>query len=131
MLHSNRIGRFCAIFEKKEKEIKQREKFNYVHRHNVRNLPQFKNDSNVFINDGYYENFRGWALKSTDQSRSYVVDIPDRSSVVRNRKFLKPCIENSADHFVETSTKQNGDAETNKDEASSYVTRSGRMSKLP
>ena len=128
MLLSNRIGRFCAIFEKKEKEIKQREKFNYGHRHNVRNLPQFKNDSNVFINNGY---FIGWALKSTDQPRSYVVDIPDRSSVVRNRKFLKPCIKNSADHFLETSTKQNGDAETNKDEASSYVTRSGRMSKLP
>ena len=38
----------------------------------------------------------------------------------RNRKFLKPFIENIADHFVEISTKQNGNAENNMDEASSY-----------
>ena len=85
----------------------------------------------MFIDDVYYENLRGRVFKSTDRPRSYVVDIPDRGSVVRNRKFLKPCIENSADHFVEISTEQNGNAISNKDEASSYVTRSGRVSKPP
>ena len=74
LLHSNRIGCFCAIFEKKgKKKIKQPEKFNYDHQYNVRSLPQLKNDSHVFIDDGYYENLRGQVLKSTDHPRSYVV----------------------------------------------------------
>ena len=60
----------------------------------------------MFIDDGYDENLRGRVLKSTDQPRSYVVDIPDRGSVVRNRKFQKPSIENSDDHLVEISTEQ-------------------------
>ena len=90
---------------------------------------QLINDSYLFIDDDYYENLRDRVLKSTDQFRSYVVGIPDRGSVVRNCKFLKPCIENSADHFVEISTKQNGNAENNKNKLSSYVTRSGRASK--
>ena len=92
-------------------------------------MPQLINDSHLFIDDGYYKNLRGRVLKSTDQPRSYVVDIPDRGLLVRNRKFLKPCIENNADHFVEISTEQNRNAEKNKNEASSYVTRSGRVSK--
>ena len=52
--------------KKRKKEIKQREKFNYDHRHNVRSLPQLKNDSHAFIDDGYYENLRNQFLKSTD-----------------------------------------------------------------
>ena len=65
-------------------------------------------------------------------SPSYVVDIPDHGSVLRNCKFIKPCIENSAGHFVQISTEQNGNADNNKEEASSYfVTRSGRVSKPP
>ena len=113
----------------KEKEVKQREKFNYDHCHNIRNLPQLINDLHLFIDDGYYKNLRGRVLKLTDQPRSYVVGIPDRGLLVRNRKFLKPCIENSNDHFVEISTEKNDNAENNKYEASSYVTRSGRVSK--
>ena len=68
--------------------------------HEMSRLPQLKNDSHVFIDDGYYENLRGQVLKSTDHPRSYVVDIPDRGSFVRNRKFLKSFIESSAKHFV-------------------------------
>ena len=48
------------------------------------------NDSHLFIDDDYYKNLRDRVLKSTDQPRTYVVDIPDRGSVVPNRKFLKP-----------------------------------------
>ena len=90
-----------------------------------------KNGSHLFIDDGYYENLRGQALKSIDQSKSYVVDIPDRGTVVRNCKFLKLCIENRAEHFVKISTEQNDNVENNKDEASGYATCSGRVSKLP
>ena len=122
---------FLCDFRKKEKIIKQRKKFNYDHRQNARNLPQLKNDSHEFIDDGYYENLRSRVLKSTDLPRSYVVDIPDRGSVVQNCKFLKPCIENSIDQFVEISNEQNRNAENNKDEASSDVTRSGRVLKPP
>ena len=92
-------------------------------------MPQLKNDSHVFTDDGYHENLRSQVLKSADQPRSYVVDIPDRGLVVQNRKFLKPYIENSADHFVEISTEQNGDAESNKNKTSSYVIRSSLVSK--
>ena len=60
---------------------------------------------------------------------SYVFDIPDRGLVLRYLKFLKPCIENSADHFVDILSEQNGNAENNKDEASNYLTRSGRALK--
>ena len=31
---------------------------------------QLKNNWHVFIDDGYYENLRGWVLKSTDQPKS-------------------------------------------------------------
>ena len=85
----------------------------------------------MFIDDGYYENLRGRVLKSADRPKFYVVGIPDRGSVVRNRKFLKPCTKSSVDHFVEISTEQNDNAKNNRDEASSYVTRSGRVSKPP
>ena len=85
----------------------------------------------MFINDGYYEDLRGWVLESTDQHRSYVADVFDCGSDVQNCKFLKLCVENSADHFVEISIEQNDNAENNKDEASSYVSRSGHVSKPP
>ena len=108
----NRIGGLCDF---QKKEIKQCKKFNYNYRHNVRNLLQLKNDSHLFIDDGYYEILRGRVLKPTDQPRSYIVHIPDRGSVISNRKFLKPCIKNHADHFVEISTEKNDNAENNKD----------------
>ena len=83
----------------------------------------------MFIHDSYYKNLTCRVLKSTDQPRSYIVDIPDRGSVVQNGKFLTTCIENNVNHSIEISTEQNGNTENNKDKTSSYVTRSGRVSK--
>ena len=90
---------FQCNFRKKEKETKQCRNFNYEH---------------VFIDNGYYENLRGRVFKSTDHSRSYVVDILNSDLVVRNLKFLKLCIENCDGHFVQILTEQNGYAENNK-----------------
>ena len=70
------LSRCCNplyLISRKERD-KTTRKFNYDHRHNVRNLAQLKNDSHVFIDDGYYyENLRGQVFKSTDHPRSYVV----------------------------------------------------------
>ena len=92
---------FLHDFRKKEKQIKSREKLNFDKRHNVRNLPSLKNDSCVYIDDGYYEDLRGCIVGPSEQPRSYVVDISGRSPVVRNRKFLKPCIENEGEQSTE------------------------------
>ena len=84
-------------------------------------MPPLKNDLHVFIDNGYYENLRGQVLKSTDQPRSYVVDIPDHGSIVHNCKFVKLCLENSADHFVAISTEPNSNAENNNGKTSKLL----------
>ena len=108
---------------------------NFDKRHNVRNLPSLKNDSCVYIDDGYYEDLRDRIVGPSEQPRSYVVDISSRSPVVRNRKFLKPCIENEGEQSTENLKPDNCNVRemTDNDNGVSnrYVTRSGRISKPP
>ena len=120
---------FLHNFRKKEKQIKSREKLNFDKRHNVRNLPSLKNDSC----DGYYQDLRRRIVGPSEQPRSYVVDISGRSPVVRNRKFLKPCIENEGEQSTENLKPDNCNVRemTDNDNGDSnrYVTSSGRISK--
>ena len=62
-----------------------------------------QDDSNVYVDDGYYDNKRGRIVRAANQPRSYVVDIsPNR--VTRNRKYRKPC----SDNPVKTETEMTG-----------------------
>ena len=112
------------------------EKLNFDERHNVRELPLFRDNSYVYVDDGYYCNKRGRVARSADQPRSYLVDVSS-NRVTRNRKFLKPSI----DHEMKTDNEivneplhadQNDNASPDENDVSrNYVTRSGCISKPP
>ena len=53
------------------------------------------------IINGYYYDLRVHVFRSSQLPQSYIVDISGSSPIVRNCKFLKPCIENENEQSTE------------------------------